>query len=222
MSATGPVTAPAGAAGSGDLPSPKPAWYRRRAAVVGAVVAVVLAVTVVSDLPQHTSIAQQISDETTVIGEIKTDASSCIFAVKEAFGFYSDERNGTLTASDRTTLPGLLASDQAACSFTNEDVYDLSNIEVPGGAAGRDMGEVVNSVTLWVTSDALAAITAIISLTTQPTNAAQLRALAKAERYLASDRTAVASEIHSADVALDGANLLGPGLPSLPLPASGS
>ena len=84
------------------------------------------------------------------------------------------------------------------------------------------MGEVVNSVTLWVTSDALAAITAIISLTTQPTNAAQLRALAKAARYLASDRTAVASEIHSADVALDGANLLGPGLPSLPLPASGS
>jgi hypothetical protein len=208
-----------GTNGGGILPpAGKPVWYRRRGVLVGAVVVVILAVTVISDLPQHTSIASQVSDETTVINEINADASSCIYAVQEAFGFYHDEAAGTLTASDRSKLPRLLSDDEGACSFTNEFVVDLSGIEVPGGAAGRDIGDVVSTVTLWVTSDALAAVNAIIGLTNHPGGAAQLADLAQAERLLASDRSTVASEIRAADKALDGADLPGPGLPSLPLP----
>jgi hypothetical protein len=223
MSSTGPRVPPQrDVGGKVDSERPKLPWYRRRAALVGAVVTVVLAVTVISDLPQHTPIAEQISDETTVISEINADASSCVYAVKEAFGFYSDETRGSLTASDRARLPTLLADDQGACSFTNESIFDLSNIEVPGSAAGRAIGAVVNTVTLWVTSDALGAIDAIMSLTKEPANAADLGELAKSERFLASDRATVRSEILTADKDLHGANLTGPGLPVLPLPAGSS
>jgi hypothetical protein len=203
-----------------ELPPLQRAWYRRRAVVVGAAVAIVLAITVVSDLPQHTSVPQQIQQETTVIQAIHNDANSCLYAASEAFHFYDEETKGTLSSANRADLPGFLTDDQGACSFTNNSIFDLSNIEVPGSAAGNDIGEVVNTVTLWVTSDALAAIEAIMTLTKDPTNTAALSALSSAERLLASDRRAVTHEIGAADKALGGASLPGIGLPSLPAPSA--
>jgi hypothetical protein len=76
----------------------------------------------------------------------------------------------------------------------------------------------VNTLNLWVTSDALAAIEAIMTLTKDPTNAAALSELTSAERLLASDRRALGSEIDAADTSLGGANLPALGLPSLPVP----
>jgi len=213
--------------GSGDGHEPagetsaspdRPAWYKHRSLVVAVVVAVILGVTIVSDLPQHTSRSQQIQEEATVVGEIQTYAAECIAAVKEAFGFYSDQQAGSLTASDRAAVPALLDEDQAACSFTSEYVYDLANIEVPGSAAGRDLGDVVAVVTLWVTSDALQAIDAITALMNAPRSSGQLRALAAAERLLASDRAKAGGDIAAADRALGGASLPSLGLPSLPVP----
>jgi hypothetical protein len=84
------------------------------------------------------------------------------------------------------------------------------------------VGGLVSTVTLWVTSDALAAIDAIIDLTTDPTNATQVAALGKAERLLASDRASVDAELHAADGALGGAHLPSPGLPTLPSPVGAS
>jgi hypothetical protein len=209
------------AAGGGppfELPPLKRPWYRRRAVLVGAAVAVILAITVVSDLPQHTSLAQQVQENATVLHEIHNDAESCFYAVSEAFSFYGEASKGTLSSSDRAELPGLLTDDQGACSLTNNSIYDLSDIEVPGGSAGHDLGEVVNTLNLWVTSDALAAIEAIMTLTKDPTNAAALSELTSAERLLASDRRALGSEIDAADSSLGGANLPALGLPSLPVP----
>jgi hypothetical protein len=200
----------------------KPPWYRRRAILVSLGVVIVLAITVITDLPTHTSIAAQVSEETTVLNEVKSDAAPCVTAVGEAFGFYADVTKGSLTPSEQASLPRLLQDDQASCSFTSEYVYDLSGIEVPGTAAGRDVGGLVSTVTLWVTSDALAAIDAIIDLTTDPTNATQVAALGKAERLLASDRASVDAELHAADGALGGAHLPSPGLPTLPSPVGAS
>ena len=214
MTPAGPTTVVARGS-SAPSENPKPSWYRRRAVLVGCGVAAILAVTVISDLPQHTAIPQQISQENTVIAEIRTDAASCVYAVQEAFRFYGEEGRGAL--SDRAAVPALLRDDQGACSYTSESIFDLSNIEVPGTAAGREIGAVVNSVTLWVTSDALAAIEAIQTLTTDGANAQALQSLVKAEHLLASDRAAVASELAGADRALDGAHLQGPGLASLPM-----
>lgn len=220
MTRIGPTTAGADGSRRGAVSAAKPVWYRRRAVLVGGAVAAILAFTVISDLPQHTAIAQQVSEETTVIGEIHADASSCLYAVQEAFKFYGEERQGALSSAQRAVVPGLLADDQNACSFLSTSIFDLSNIEVPGTAAGREIGDVVSTVTLWATSDALAAVEAIQRLWANDTDPSALASLAKAEHQLASDRAAVISELTAADHVLDNAHLPGPGLPILPDPAS--
>jgi hypothetical protein len=195
-------------------------WYRRRGVIVSGAVAAVLAVTVITDLPHPTSLAQQASDESTVIGEINADASPCTFAVSESFTIWRDETNGSVTPSDQARVPGLLADDQAACSFTDESIFDLSSIEVPGSAAGRDIGEMVVTVTDWASSDGVAAIQQIETLAGDPHDATALAALAHDEQLLASDRAEAMSELTAADTVL-GAKLPPPALPVLPDPSRG-
>jgi hypothetical protein len=184
--------------------------------LVAAGVLAVVAVAVVTDLPHSTSRAQQAADESTVIGEIDTDVSPCTYAARESFAVYGDLTHGTLTASQRSTVPGLLRDDVAACSFTDNSIFDLSNIEVPGSAAGRQIGQLVETVTVWATSDALSAIEQIEALFGDPHDAKALAKLSKAEGLLASDRTKALAEVRAAAHLLGGAHLPEPALPVLP------
>jgi len=197
----------------------KPAqpWYRRRAVLVTVGVIVVAAITVVSDLPVHGSRAADVSAGRSVISEVNTDVAPCAFAVREALTIHADEVEHSLSASDRSVAPGLLRDDQVACSFTSESIYDLSTIEVPGSAAGKRLGDLVSTVTLWTTSDALGAIVDVEKLLSSPNNEAAQRNLIKMEQSLASDRSAALIEMKSTDRVLD-TQLPAPDLPSLPLP----
>ena len=56
-----------------------------------------------------------------------------------------------LPSSEQRQVPGLLTDDQAACSFTDDSIYQLSTITVPGSGSGRDLGQLVGTVTLWAT-----------------------------------------------------------------------
>ena len=145
-------------------PGLKRPWYRRRAALVGLAVAAVLVITIVTDLPVHTSRASDISSEQSVISELNTDLAPCVLAVHEALVIWGRQSAHTLSGPDQAASASLLRDDQNACSFTNETMFDLSNIEVPGSAAGHDMGELVATSVLWTTSDGLRAIEAIQSL----------------------------------------------------------
>jgi hypothetical protein len=194
--------------------SSQPAWYRRRAVLVTFGVLVVLAVTVISDLPVHGSRAADVSAGRSVMSEVNTDVAPCAFAVQEALTIRGDQVARSLTASDRSLAPGLLRDDQVACSFTNENIYDLSTIEVPGSAVGKRLGDLVATTTLWTTSDALGAIVDIQRLLSEPNDVTAQRNLVKMERALASDRAAALREINSADRILD-TQLPRPDLPSL-------
>ena len=118
-------------------------WYKRRAWLVSATLAVVVAVTVVTDLPQHASRSGQISDDTSVMTQLNTDVAPCSYALGESFAIYRDLTARTLTPSEDNQVPGLLGDDQMACSFTDDNIYQLSTIEVPGSAAGKYMGQLV-------------------------------------------------------------------------------
>ncbi|MDA8296940.1 MAG: hypothetical protein M0004_10215 [Actinomycetota bacterium] len=193
-------------------------WYRRRGPLLALVVAAILAVTVVTDLPQHTSRAAAIAQERSVVEAINTDAGSCTFSVGEAFRLYNDAQSPSLAPSNRMRIPGLLRDDQAACSFTNNDIFNLSGIETPGSAPGREMSQAVSTVTTWTTSDALAAIIAIETLVEHPSPAAKAKALAtldKAERFAAEDRAKLHAEVDAANRLLR-AHLGYPKLPVLP------
>jgi hypothetical protein len=198
----GGVTAPSGTAPATAAAPRGPRWYWRKSAVVPAVVVVVLAITVLTDLPQHTSRSAEISGDRTVMSQINGDVGPCSYALGETFTIYAGLTAHSLTRSELGQAPGLLRDDQVACSFTDDSVYQLSTIEVPGSSAGKDLGQLVSTVTLWATSDALSAIEQVQTLDTHPTDSRALAQLRNDERLLASDRAQAEAELNAADKVL--------------------
>jgi hypothetical protein len=201
---------------SDPQPPPRPSfWHRRRGLLIVGTIVVVAAVSVLSDLPVSSSRANDISAERSVMTEVNTDLGPCALAVNQAIGIWNLQAAHRLTPGDRSGTPGLLSDDQAACSFTNESIYDLTNIDVPGSPAGRLIGQLVATATLWTTSDALRAIEDVQSLMEDPGDAAALRSLSKSEGQLAKDRGRALSEEDAADRILD-VRLPPADLPALP------
>ena len=213
---TDPVaTATPGGGGPAPQHPARTPWYRRRGMLVTGVVLIVLLITVLTDLPVHSSRAQDVSDERSVMSEVNTDVAPCGLAAREALALWQQAAAGSLSAADRSSAPGLLRDDQAACSFTNQTIFDLSNIEVPSSAGGRDIGSMIGTTTLWATSDALAAIEDVQTLVSTPGDARARADLAKRERLLEVDRHEARASIAHADLAL-GAHIPQVALPSLP------
>ncbi|MGO9657289.1 MAG: hypothetical protein ACLQVK_26830 [Acidimicrobiales bacterium] len=198
---------------------PKKPLYKRRGVLVPGALTLVLAVVVLTDLPQNSSRAAQISNDTTVMSEVNSDIAPCSYALGETFTIYRDLSAGSLSRSEERQVPGLLTDDQTACSFTDDSIYQLSTITVPGAGSGRDLGQLVGTVTLWATADALSAIEQVQLLDTDPSNGHALKVLAGAEKLLGSDRAAAEAELAAAD------RSVGTRLPALDLtevPASSS
>jgi hypothetical protein len=213
------------AASPSDLPSIegpgnrdlfKPVWYRRRWVLVTAGVVAVVVISVLVDLPRPTTLPQDVSAQTSVMNEVNGDVAGCAYAVRESFTIYQDMKTGSLSASDRSQVPTLLRDDQTACSFTNSSIFDLSSVEPPGSPAGKKIGQTVNVVTLWATSDALAAIEDVQTLDGNTGSATTVADLAKQEHLLAVDRAQAIGYVRAADQTLGGAHLPMPNLPDLP------
>lgn len=217
----GPPATPEGPAQPGLEPKPARPWYRRRAPLLAAGVVVVVGVTVLSDIPVHSSKSQEISADRAVMNQINGDLAGCALAAHESFEIWGTEVSGALTPSDRAAGPGLLRDDQTACSFTSDPIFELSSdVEVPGSAAGKHLGALVGTATLWATSDALGAIEDIQSLFVHPDQSATLADLADKERAAAADRREALAEMAAADHIL-GVRLPEPDLPALPTPTGG-
>jgi hypothetical protein len=180
-----------------------PIWERRRGLVIGVAVAAIILITVLSDLPVGTSRVSDISAERSVMSEVNTDLAPCAYAIHQAIGIWNLQATHKLSQNDRAPTPGLLGDDQSACSFTNEDVFDLSDVQVPQTTAGKQLGQMVATATLWTTSDALRAIEDVQTLTNDPGNAAALHNLLVAESQLAADRGSALAHEEAADRALD-------------------
>ncbi len=178
-------------------------WWKRRSVFVSLMVAAVVAATVLTDLPQHASLALQASDDVSTMKTVNGYLNSCSYAVKQTFTIYRDERAHSLSPSDRGEVPGLLSGDEAACTFTNDDIYELSSVEVPGTKAERDLQRLVSVVTTWATSDAAAAIGAIETLSSSPSNAKARGRLSKAEKNMTSDRKRAVTDLREAESILD-------------------
>lgn len=190
-----------GNGGNSSVPDRRP-WYRRGGVLLGAGAAAVIGIAILTDLPTRTTPQSDAQQEATVIRSINVDMSQCGFAVNEGFKIFKAAKAGNLSAANRAKIPGLLQDDVAACSFTNSSTFDLANIEVPGTAAGREIGDAVSTLAIWTTSDALGALTEIEKLTTEhpsPVIAAKERHnLLGFERYAASDRAKVFADVTAA------------------------
>ena len=198
---------------------PKPPWYRRRTVLAVVVIVILVVITVITDIPEHSSLKDQAKTERAVLKAVDVDIHPCTFSIEQAFTLYTDGRNPTEAASNRARIPRLMATDAAACSFSNSTVLGLSTITEPGSAAGHDMGDAVSTVTLWVTSDALAAIDQLELLNSNPHDAKARADLDKEERLLASDRTKADADVAAVNRQLH-SHLPNPALPRLPDPGS--
>jgi hypothetical protein len=193
----------------------KPVWYKRAWVLAAGAVAAVIVASVLVDLPASTTVPADIANQTAVMKQINAAIAGCSFGVGETFTIYQELERHALNASNRAETPSMLRDDQSACSFTSSSIYDLSNIEGTGTPAGKDVGLVVNVATLWATSDALAAIEDIQTLSTSPADTAARRDLASRQVALAAGRTQARNDVLAADRIL-AAHLPMPDLPALP------
>lgn len=193
----------------------KPVWYKRAwVLATGAVVAVVVA-SVLVDLPSKTTVATDTADQTAVMKQINSAIAGCSFGVAETFTIYQALQKHSLSASNKAETPSMMRDDQSACSFTSSSIFDLSNVQGTGTAAGKNIGQVVNVATLWATSDALGAIEDIQTLTANPGDATALADLSKRQVALAQGRTQARNYVLAADRILN-ARLPMPDMPALP------
>jgi hypothetical protein len=167
----------------------KAVWYRRPWVLATLALIVIVAISVVIDLPRPITKAQDVATQNATIKEINADLADCAFAVKESFHIYNLDVEGKLSASDKAQVPILLTGDETACSFASEPVYDLTNnIQVQDTAAGRHIDRMLSVVEHWITDNALAAIKDIQYLFNHPGDAGTISHLGYQERQLASVR----------------------------------
>jgi hypothetical protein len=204
---------------SGSTAAGAQPFFKKRGFLVGIGIVVIIGAAVVSDLPQHPSLAAQISSDTAAVKQINTDAAACAYAVGEAFAIRGDQLGHRLSASDRGRVPALLQQDQVACSFTSQPINDLATIELPGSSAGKSLEKIVSNVTFWTSSDANATIVDITELFDTPSAAKPLKDLRYRERLLAQDRAAAIRAQQSAEHTLN-AKLPSVALPILPTASS--
>jgi hypothetical protein len=208
-SSVGPT--PASGSGSGSVSGSAeaqakgkaPIWQRHRGLAIAAVVFVIVLITVLTDLPTSTSRASDISAERSVMTELNSDLQPCAYGVHQALGIWTLAAAHQLSAADRAPTPGLLGDDQSACSFTSEGIFDLANIQVPGTPAGKELGQLVATATLWATSDSLRVIEDVQTLMNNPGDTSARRDLTKEETQLARDRRTALNEEDAADSDLD-------------------
>jgi hypothetical protein len=194
----------------------QPVWYKRTWLLVTAAIVVVVAASILIDLPRPISIAEDVASQTTSLKEINTDVAGCGYAVKETFLIHQHQLAGTLTPSDRTSATKMLLDDQTACSFTNSRIFDLTNnIQVQDTSAGKYIDRMLSVSTTWVTSDALAAVEDIQALYLNPGDPGKTRDLAVQEKQLAIDRNQAIIDVQQAGSILHTA-LPSPALPALP------
>ncbi len=176
-------------------------WYRRPWFLVTVVVAVVVVVSVVSDLPHPVTRASDAALQNDTITLINTDIAPCSFALKESFSFYNELRSGTLSAGNIAQVPKLLTDDQVSCTLASGPIYDLSNnIEPSNTKAGQYIQTMAALVISWATNDVKDSIYDIINCFKRPTvtNSSWTRDLTRRQAYLTQDRIKILSLVHKA------------------------
>lgn len=211
-----PSTYDPGSMTTTSLSTFKVVLYKRPWFLITVAVVVVLAVSIISDLPHPISKAQDATAQNESIKQINTDISPCVFALKESFNFYQQKVDGEISASNLAQVPSLLVGDQSACSFTSGSIYDLTNnIQILDTTAGKNIDHMLSAIVLWSTSDGLAAIEDIQYLFSHPNDVRKEHNLGLKEAELSKDRLIALADLAKAERIL-GLPLKRPIMPVLP------
>lgn len=186
--------------------------FRRFGLPAFAVIAIIVAIAAITDLPQHLSLAGERSTAASLVGEVNGDVQQCAYAMREADTIFRRWREDDLSAADRHKVPSLLSQDADACSFTSSSINSLATIEEPGTGAGKYLADMLSFSVDWTTSDALGAIEDFSRLTIHPDNKRANSDLRRRAKYLSADRRDALRALADAERYLKGS------LPELALP----
>ncbi|NNN08564.1 MAG: hypothetical protein HKL85_05145 [Acidimicrobiaceae bacterium] len=193
----------------------KAVWYRRPWFLATVGIILVVAVSVITDLPHPISKAEDASQQNGVIKQINGDSAPCIYALTESFSFYRQELAHTLSSSNLATVKNYLLEDQTICSFASGPISDMTNIQVSDTTPGKKIDAALASVVKWLTFDGVATILDIRNYFAATPFHMNTADLIHNENLLQSDRAAVMSNVQSASTLL-GVTLTPITLPNLP------
>lgn len=194
----------------------KTVWYRRPWFLITMALVLIVAISVITDLPHRITNTEDVADQNASLKQINGDIAPCTFAVHEAFTFYNEFVSAKFTKSNIAQIPKLLVGDQTACSFASGSIYDLTNnIQIVRTKAGKHLDTMMPVIVEWTTDGALAAIEDIQTLFTTPDDAKAIRNLGYNERKLTRDRTTALNDVSDASAIL-GVTLAALKLPVLP------
>jgi hypothetical protein len=202
---SGPYSASRGAA---ERSRPRP-WYLRRVTVAGAVVAALVTIAVMSDLPTHATRAQQVSDAKSIVSQAYGYLRTCNAGLAEAFSIEAQVASRQLTSGDMIRVPDLVRDDNLACSYTNDDVFQLASLTFPKSLS--DSNQFATALFDWIVPDAFGATKAIGVLVTDPGNSAASAQLRQYDAHLTADRAKAERALAAMDRQLHTT------LPALPL-----
>ncbi len=199
------------------IPTRAERWkrFRRIGLPALAIAAIVAAIAVVTDLPQHQTLTSERVAAASLVDEVNSDVNQCTYALtQEATPIYRDWLKGNLSSANRAQVPSLLSQDAEACSFASSsgDIDNLASIEQPGTGAGKYLALVVGDAVSWTSSDALGVIEDYELLTAHAHDALAEKYLRENARNLARDRESALKAIAAAEHYLHGT------LPALKLP----
>ena len=194
-----------GAMPASSLSSTKAVWYRRPWFLVLAVVVVVVGVSVVTDLPHHISLSEDVSAQNASIKQINLDLAPCNYAISEIYHYYETSIAGSATPLQPRKYPKWMTDDQTACSFTSGEIYDLTNnFQALDTQAGKHIDNMHTIVVTWITSDALGAINDIMYLYNHPGDATTIAALRRRTTLLNAEHAQAMAEWSKANALLGG------------------
>ena len=196
--------------------SGKKPWYRRGWFLILVVAVVVVAASVVADLPHRATNAELAAQATTLVKSVDGDIRTCTYSLQQSEAIFARHVAGTLTASQKSQVPNLLSQNEQACSFANQAVVNIGTITIPSGNAGVDLSNMITGVELWMTSDAVAAISDMELLIERPGDAKAQTGLRHQEAQLTKDRAKADGAIRAVRAALGGAHVPDPALPPSP------
>ena len=197
--------------------SGKRPWYRRTWLLVVVILAVVAGASVIADLPHRATTSELATEAGTLVKSVNADIRTCTYSVHQSYTMYDRQQAGTLTAAQRAQIPSLLSQNQQACSFANQAVVSLGTLTVPSGPAGSHLSAMITSVEVWMTSDAVAAMSDMQKLIAHPSDAAAQKDLRAKEQLLRQDRATADGAVAAAERSLGGMRIPDPALPLTPL-----
>jgi hypothetical protein len=164
-------------------------WRVRWFLVTAAVIAIVVA-TVIVDLPESATRANEVQTARATILEITRYLAGCRYALRTSL-LLDTKLSSKLSAVHQAELSSLAATDYAACSFTSQTIITLATIHASSSPAGKLLNTLVDETLTWCDVDAMGVVGSVSELIRRPHDRKAALDLMEGERRLDAERRTI-------------------------------